>query len=463
MTRCVQHNVIMGLQRLRVSERGAAVSLWNTPGSAIIDNDVRSGRDGVFSVSSRHNIVRGNTFHDLRFAVHFMYTNDSEVAGNFSAGNKVGYVMMYSDRLNVHDNVSNADIDHGLLFNYANMSKIEDNAVHGGDKCVFIYNANKNVFAGNWFEDCNIGVHFTAGSERNEITGNAFVNNRTQVMYVGTRLLDWSVRGRGNYYSDNPAFDLNGDGIADTAYRPNNLMDQVIWRAPAAKLLLNSPAVQVVRWAQAQFPAIHPGGVIDTAPLMKPSHPRVLAAADAMRHENMQAETVVMRAVTRRYGAQVAVNAVDLSLRAGECVGLVGHNGAGKSTLDQDDAGARSSDARQREGAGRRSLRRGGGAGAARAGLSAGKCRLASLVDRRRDAGILRAAEGSAARQKSGVAGAGRDRGGGASARRNLLQGNAPAARAGAGAARRPARAFARRTDDWSRPRAAAKLLRDHP
>jgi Cu-processing system ATP-binding protein len=47
----------------------------------------------------------------------------------------------------------------------------------------------------------------------------------------------------------------------------------------------------------------------------------------------MQPETVVMRAVTRRYGAQVAVNAVDLRLRAGECVGLVGHNGAGKSTL----------------------------------------------------------------------------------------------------------------------------------
>jgi Cu-processing system ATP-binding protein len=52
-----------------------------------------------------------------------------------------------------------------------------------------------------------------------------------------------------------------------------------------------------------------------------------------MRHETKQPETVVMRAVTRRYGAQVAVNAVDLSLRAGECVGLVGHNGAGKSTL----------------------------------------------------------------------------------------------------------------------------------
>lgn len=272
----VRRNEIAGLRRLRRTERGPAISLWNTPGSAIIDNDIRSGRDGVFSVSSSHNIVRGNTFHDLRFAVHFMYTNDSEVVGNFSAGNEVGYVLMFSDRLEVRENVSDGDRDHGLLFNYANLSRVEDNVARGSDKCVFIYNANKNRFAGNWFEGCNIGIHFTAGSERNEISGNAFVNNRTQVMYVGTRLLDWSVRGRGNFYSDNPAFDLNGDGIADTAYRPNNLMDQVIWRAPAAKLLLNSPAVQIVRWAQARFPAIHPGGVIDSAPLMKPVQPSSL-------------------------------------------------------------------------------------------------------------------------------------------------------------------------------------------
>jgi nitrous oxidase accessory protein len=272
----VRGNQIQGLRTMRRTERGPAISLWNTPGSQIIDNDIRSGRDGVFSVSSNRNLVRGNRFHDLRFAVHFMYTNDSEVDGNVSEGNDVGYVMMYSDRLNVHDNSSDHDRDHGVLFNYANSSRIEGNVVRDSEKCVFFYNASKNRFAGNWFEDCQIGIHFTAGSERNQITDNAFVGNRTQVMYVGTRLLDWSVNGRGNYYSDNPAFDLNGDGIADSAYRPNNLMDQVIWRAPAAKLLLNSPATQVVRWAQAQFPAIHPGGVIDTHPLIAPPHPPAL-------------------------------------------------------------------------------------------------------------------------------------------------------------------------------------------
>ncbi len=272
----VANNRIQGLRRLRVSERGPAISLWNTPGSVIENNDIRSGRDGVFSVTSNHNVVRGNSFHDLRYAVHFMYTNHSEVLDNVSVGNLVGYVMMYSDHLTLRDNVSDADHDNGLLFNYANDSSIDRNVVRGSDKCVFIYNANKNRFLGNWFEGCQIGVHFTAGSEGNEITENAFVDNRNQVKYVGTRFLDWSVDGRGNYYSDNPAFDLKGTGIADTAYRPNDLMDQVIWRAPAAKILLNSPAVQVVRWAQARFPAIHPGGVIDSAPLMTPPHPPAL-------------------------------------------------------------------------------------------------------------------------------------------------------------------------------------------
>jgi len=140
----------------------------------------------------------------------------------------------------------------------------------GPEKCVFIYNANKNRFSDNLFEGCEIGVHFTAGSEGNAMSGNAFVRNRNQVKYVGTRSLDWSSEGRGNYWSDNPAFDIDGDGLADNPYRPNDMIDRVLWQAPAAKVLVNSPAVQVIRWAQARFPAVFPGGVVDSHPLMKP-------------------------------------------------------------------------------------------------------------------------------------------------------------------------------------------------
>jgi nitrous oxidase accessory protein len=253
-----------------LNDSGNGVDVWNAPGSQVLDNDISGGRDGIFTAASRRNIFRGNRFQGVRFAVHYMYTNDSEVSGNISNGNHVGFAIMYSDRLKVHGNISEGDRDKGFLLNYANGSSIEGNAVRGAEKCVFIYDANKNRLRHNRFEGCQIGVHFTAGSERNEITANAFVGNATQVMYVGTRSLDWSVNGRGNYWSDNPAFDLNGDGIADEPYRPNNIMDQVIWRYPAAKLLLNSPATQAVRWAELAFPAIHPGGVVDSAPLMDP-------------------------------------------------------------------------------------------------------------------------------------------------------------------------------------------------
>ena len=273
----IRRNRITGRSDLRRSERGNDVQLWNAPGVVVEDNEMSHGRDGIFVNTSHHDAFRRNRFHDVRFAIHYMYASDSEVSGNLSVGNDIGYAIMYSHRLVIRDNVSDGDRDHGFLFNFANEALIAGNAVRGGDQCVFIYNANKNRFLDNRFEDCAIGIHFTAGSERNVIAGNAFVGNRTQVMYVGTRSLDWSADGRGNYWSDNPAFDLDGDGIADTAYRPNDVIDQVVWRYPQAKLLLNSPATQVVRWAQSQFPAIHPGGVVDSAPLMAP--PDVPAAA----------------------------------------------------------------------------------------------------------------------------------------------------------------------------------------
>jgi len=303
-------NTIVGIQEGRMNEAGNGISVWNAPGAKVIDNSVQYGRDGIFVITSKRNVFSGNRFRDLRFAIHYMYTNDSEITDNVSVNNAVGFALMFSSRLKISGNVSDGDRDHGFLFNYANASQITGNTVlgrlqpaerwttagtrgkddkehglpateaaeaapgtdarPGPTKCVFIYNANQNSFRDNWFEGCEIGIHFTAGSERNEMVGNAFIRNRNQVKYVSTRYLDWSKDGRGNYWSDNPAFDLNGDGIGDSAYRPNDLVDKVLWTAPQAKVLMNSPAVQVIRWAQAQFPALLPGGVVDSHPLMAP-------------------------------------------------------------------------------------------------------------------------------------------------------------------------------------------------
>ena len=287
----VRNNTIEGTQTPRMNDRGNGIYVWNAPGTLIEGNTIRWGRDGIFSNTSRKGIYRNNLFRDLRFAVHYMYTNDSEISGNVSIGNHLGYAIMFSNKVVIKDNLSLSDISHGVMLNYANNADVSGNLVRGGaDRCTFIYNAHKTLIYDNRFEGCASGIHFTAGSERNILTGNAFVGNRTQVKYVGTRDIEWSFEGRGNYWSDHPGFDLGGDGIADSAFRPNDLMDHILWSQPAAALLTGAPAVQLIRWAQSSFPATLPGGVVDSAPLM--AAPMVTVPPE---YTAMEAEAVARR------------------------------------------------------------------------------------------------------------------------------------------------------------------------
>ena len=184
----VARNRIEGLRLARMNDRGNGIYVWNAPGAVVEANEVRYGRDGIFSNVSKRNVFRGNLFRDLRFAVHYMYTNDSEVSENVSIGNHLGFALMYSDRIVARDNLSIKDRDYGVMLNYTKASDIFGNFVTGGaEKCAFVYNSHQNLVAENTFHGCAVGVHFTAGSERNTLTGNAFVGNRTQVKYVGPR------------------------------------------------------------------------------------------------------------------------------------------------------------------------------------------------------------------------------------------------------------------------------------
>ncbi len=265
----IARNLIEGRQDLRMNERGNGIYVWNAPGLTAEFNTIRHGRDGIFVNTSHKDRFLNNRFEDLRFAIHYMYGNNGEISGNVSVGNDIGFALMFSNGLTIENNLSVRDRNHGLMLNYANHARIVGNRVeNGGEKCLFMYNANKNTVEGNRFEGCPIGIHFTAGSADNHFAGNAFIGNQTQVKYVGSRNLDWSENGRGNFWSDLAAFDLNGDGIADSTYRPNDMVDQLLWTQPAAKLLTGSPAVQLLQWTQSQFPSLLPGGIVDSAPLM---------------------------------------------------------------------------------------------------------------------------------------------------------------------------------------------------
>ena len=55
--------------------------------------------------------------------------------------------------------------------------------------------------------------------------------------------------------------------------------------------------------------------------------------AEALNRSGESPELISMRGISKAFGATVALDAVDLAVRAGEVCALVGQNGAGKSTL----------------------------------------------------------------------------------------------------------------------------------
>lgn len=265
----VLNNTIIGLQDLRENERGNGVQLWDSTGSEVSFNTIRYGRDGIFVTTSTNNIFNNNVFTKLRFSIHYMNTNHSTVSNNISIGNDIGYALMGSHHLMVSNNISINDREHGLFANFLNDSTLKNNVVlNGKRKCLFVYNSNFNTISNNYFKQCLIGVHWTAGSNGNEFYNNAFIANKKQVKYVSTKNIQWSFKRRGNYWSDHTAYDVNNNGIADSSYRPNDITDKILWSHPNAMILLDSPVMLLLKYANKHFPTLLPGGITDSYPLI---------------------------------------------------------------------------------------------------------------------------------------------------------------------------------------------------
>lgn len=284
----VLHNVIRGMRALRVADRGDGIHMWNDSGCTIEGNDVAGSRDGIYVYVSPHNTIARNVVHEVRYGVHYMYSQDNLLLGNVSRGNLAGFALMSSDHLRVLGNIAEDDQAYGILLNYISHSELAGNRVYrisgqdddaggtieGGEgRALFVYLSQSNRIHDNLLAASQIGIHVTAGSEDNLLWGNRFVDNRVQVKYVQNLAQEWSARGRGNYWSDYLGWDLDGNGIGDVPFRPNDGVDVLLWKYPAARSLMSSPSILLMRYVQRAFPVFTPAAVQDSHPLMRAPAP----------------------------------------------------------------------------------------------------------------------------------------------------------------------------------------------
>ena len=277
----VANNRVKGNLALRSADRGNGIQIANVTHSHIFNNEVCETRDGVYVISSQNNIIEQNTMHHLRYGVHYMYSYDNTVKNNVAYNTRAGYALMSSRRLTITGNKTTDSEDYGFLLNFITESTFShnhiknvwtkpENKVLGRDgKGLFVYNSGYNTVKHNIIDTAEIGIHLTAGSENIEIFGNSFINNPTQVKYVSNKKQEWSKDGQGNYWSNYLGWDMNNDGIGDTIFEPNDGIDKLVWQYPEMKMIMDSPAILILRWIQRQFPVLKPPGIKDSFPLMK--------------------------------------------------------------------------------------------------------------------------------------------------------------------------------------------------
>ncbi|WP_237524179.1 nitrous oxide reductase family maturation protein NosD [Shewanella sp. KX20019] len=274
-------NEIVGNPNLRSTDRGNGIQLSIVQDVEVSGNSISHTRDGLYIISSQNNLLHNNTMHDLRYGIHYMYSHSNEVKSNLAYNTRAGYALMSSRMLTVTGNVSRDSEDYGFLLNFITSSEISHNQIFNvwtkpehkvlgrEGKGLFIYNSAYNTVSNNLINTAEIGIHLTAGSENTKVYNNSFINNPLQVKYVANREEEWSHEGVGNFWSNYLGWDLNNDGKGDSAFEPNDGIDRLVWQYPEAKVLLDSPAILILRWIQTQFPVLKPPGVKDSFPLMQ--------------------------------------------------------------------------------------------------------------------------------------------------------------------------------------------------
>jgi len=252
------------------SNRGNGIHLFDATDAHVLGNQVEGARDGIYVSATEDSFIIDNDVSDLRYGIHYMYSWSNTIQGNRASGNITGIALMGSQHLIVTDNVARDNSKVGIMFRDIQTTRIENNVVEYNAEGLFFFSTLDNEIRGNRIAHNGMGARVWAGSERNVIAGNSFVGNLQQVYYVAASDQEWGSVEAGNYWSDYLGWDQDGDGRGDRPHRIDSFRAGLLHRYPAAALLLNSPALELLANLQERMPVLRTPSVFETRPATAP-------------------------------------------------------------------------------------------------------------------------------------------------------------------------------------------------
>lgn len=265
----VRNNTISGTPKTE-QLTGNAIHLWKSNHATIERNHVQGHRDGIYFEFVTFSVIRNNlSENNIRYGLHFMFSNDDTYLNNTFRNNGAGVAVMFSKKVRMEGNRFEQNWGpsaYGILLKDISDSHIEHNTFIKNTVGIHLegssrINIERNIFKGNGW-----AIKVQASCDDNNFHHNNFTGNSFDIATNGSISLNNFYN---NYWDKYDGYDINKDGIGDIAYHPVSMYSMIVEQNPFALMLFRSFTVQLLDKAERAIPSLTPENLIDNKPLMK--------------------------------------------------------------------------------------------------------------------------------------------------------------------------------------------------
>ena len=268
----VAGNLLSSTRRTE-SGSGNGLHLWTSRGVTIANNRVRGYRDGIYFEFVRASTVRDNeSTGNIRYGLHFMYSDSCHYLRNAFRRNGSGVAVMYAHVVEMTENRFEDNwgaAAYGLLLKEIGDPVLRGNVFRRNTVALFSDGSTRLVADGNTFADNGWAVQLQANSQDASFTRNDFLGNTFDVATNAST--DASSRFAGNYWDSYRGWDRDRDGTGDVPHRPVRLYSMIVASHEPSLVLLRSFFVGLLDAAERAFPSLTPATLADASPSMKPN------------------------------------------------------------------------------------------------------------------------------------------------------------------------------------------------
>lgn len=265
----ITDNKIIGEAEEEMSS-GNAIHAWYCKRVFISGNHVSHHRDGIYFEFVDDSIIENNvSTANLRYGLHFMFSNNDNYSGNLFQNNGAGVAVMFSKKINMWDNrfeYNWGKSSYGLLLKEIYDAEIYDNIFLENTIGIYVEGSTRINYKSNDFKQNGWAIKISGGCLDNVVSNNNFISNTFD---LSLKTAQNNNRFESNYWSQYTGYDLDKNGIGDVPYRPVKLFNFIVDQTPEAMILMRSLFVDLINFSEKVSPVFTPRNVLDEQPLMQ--------------------------------------------------------------------------------------------------------------------------------------------------------------------------------------------------